>query len=198
MIDIYSRYPGLVRSRLRLANVPERLRGTGLQDIEETLARMRPANAVREWDDAVRAGKVIEAEGMHMTCGVGLWLIGPQGSAVASAVTQQLLIDEVIDSALYVRTHDYLESERPEGSGEFRDRARNSKVLILAGYGTERRNNESGWAVDTLDNLIASRFDRGLPSIVAANLRPPASFCGNLTAEVFVTAAIMEVSREED
>lgn len=198
MRDIYSMYPGLIRSRLRQANIPERLRGATLQSVEETLSRMRPANAVREWDDAVRAGKVVEAEGMHQTCGVGMWIVGPQGSAVASALAQELLIDQVITSALYVRTHDYLESEKPGGEGEYRERAANSQLLILAGYGTERRNNETGWAVDTLDNLIASRFDRGMPSIVTASMKPSASFCGNLAAEVFFTAAIMEAPREED
>lgn len=198
MRDIYSHHPGMVRSRLRRANIPERLRGNLLPEVEQTLARVRPANAIREWDDAVRSGKVVEAEGMYQTCGVGLWIVGTQGSAVACALIQALIIDEVIDSALHVRTHDYLESERPQGSGEFRERAEESKILVLSGYGTERRNNESGWAVDTLDNLIASRFDRGLPSIVTTNMKPPASFCGNLAAEVFSVAAIMEAPREED
>lgn len=198
MRDAYSHLPGMVRSRLRQAKIPQRMRGVTTADVASMLTRTRPAGAVEEWVDAVRRGVIVEAEGKFDTCGVGLWLVGPRSAAIACAVTHDLLVDEVIDSALYVRTHDYLESERPDGSGEFRELAHAAKILILADYASERRNNESGWAVDTLDNLIASRFDRGLPCIVTTSVKAPASFCGHLADELFFSAAIMETPDEED
>lgn len=196
--DIVSHHSGLVRSRLRTANFGSRYLGLTLADdsVRKISGRIAPKGIVDVWSNAVRDGKILRAEGQFETCGKGLWIAGNGGSAVACAAVQELLIDRTIESALYVRTEEYLQSERPEGERQYRNRT-GADVLILSGYGAERRN-ESGWAEATLDNLVAGRFDAGLPTIVTSILKTPTTFCGFVGSEVFYGAAIMEASREED
>lgn len=196
--DIVSAHPGLVRSRLRTANFGNRYLGLTLShpEVARVLSAMRPSDAVGVWMQAVRDGRIVRAQGHFATCGKGLWITGPHSAAVACAMVQELIITNSVVSALYVRTEDYLQSERPEGERQYRDRAM-SEVLILSGYGSERRT-ESGWAESTLDNLVASRFDAGLPTVVCSHLKPPSSMCGYLGNELFYGAAIMETTREED
>jgi len=156
----------------------------------------RPQGLVEKWSEHVAAGDVVRAVGNFEFCGKGLWLVGRHGVAVAAAVAQDLLISESIGSLLYLRSSDYLASERPEGEREFRSRL-DDDLLILSGYGDEHRT-ESGWVDSTLDALIGRRFDQGLPTIVTSKSRPKDSFLGNLSSDIFLIAVIMEVTREED
>lgn len=196
MSDIVSQYPGMIRSRLRTANFGARYLGltTDHPAVKDLLQSVKPTGIVGKWADAVRGGKIVAAEGQFETCGRGLWLAGNGGGAIAASVVQDLIISSTIESALYVRTEEFLQSERPEGSRQYRDKAM-SDVLILSGYGTERK---TEWAEATLDDLIVSRFDRGLPTIVTSLVKHPDSFCGYLGTEIFWSAAIMEATRGKD
>lgn len=191
-------YRGLTTSRLRLSKIGPRYLGL-LPDsphVAPLLEGARPPGLVEKWSERVTAGDVVRAQGNFDFCGKGLWLVGRNGVAVATAVAQDLLIRESIGSLLYLRSSDFLASERPEGEREFRSRV-DDDLLILSGYGDEHRT-ESGWVDSTLDALIGRRFDQGLPTIVTSKSRPKDSFLGNLSSDIFFIAVIMEVTHEED
>lgn len=194
--EIIAGLPGLVRSRLKSANFGPRYLGLTLADprITPILNDIRPVDLVPLWYDIVKEGKVVKAEGEFATCGKGIWFVGVSSGPVACGIAQSLIIEGSISSALYIRTEDYLQSERPEGERQYRDRIY-SDILVLSGYGTERK---TEWAEATLDDLIASRFDKGLPTIVTSTMKPPDSIAGYLSGEMFFSAAIMDGSRGED
>lgn len=184
MIDIVSHYPGLIRSRLRLANVGRNLGLTLDHPVSVArLAQCDPPDGISLWVTRVSDGRIVRAQGEYLTCGKGLWLHGPNGPALGAAILQSLIVNEHIETGLFVRTEQYLQSERPEGDRQFRDR-QECDVLVLAGYGTERRN-ESGWAEATLDNLIVTRYEQGLPTIVTSMRMPPTALSGYLCDELF-------------
>lgn len=194
--EVVAGLPGLVRSRLKSANFGPRYLGVTLADprITPMLANVRPEKLIEEWYANVKRGKVVKAEGEFATCGKGIWFVGITSGPVACALSQSLIIDEAIESALYVRTEDYLQSERPEGERQYRSKIY-SDLLILSGYGTERK---TEWAEATLDDILASRFDKGLPTIVTSAMKPPESIAGYLTGEMFFSAAIMDGNRGKD
>ena len=169
----------LVRSRLRSAKIPKRCEGMRFDspEVAEICGTMKPSGLIFEWMNYVREGKIISSDN-YSTCGKGLWIKGGGGVTPLVACMQDLIVEGTIMSALYVRTEDYLRSERPEGEREYRGLV-TCDVMVLAGYGSERRT-ESGWAEATLDDLIVSRFDKGLPTLVTSLMVPPTSFAGYL------------------
>jgi hypothetical protein len=190
--------PGMIRSKVRVSNVPPRLLGVTLDhpEVKPYLELVRPLDVVQKWAQMVRDGKIVHSVGAVETCGKGLWLVGNQSTKIATAVAQQLLIEGAITSLFYTGVEDYLDSQRP-GADTTYEGHRDDELWILKGYGTERRS-ESGWAVDTLDALISRRYDKGLPTIVASIFKPQDSFHGNLAADIFYSGVIMEVTHEED
>jgi len=192
--------PPKVRARIREAqfsprDVGLRLDAPGVQSIKSRLA---PADATDVWLAGMRDGRILRAEGHYYTCGVGLWLVGRTAndvadlSALAAALTQELIIESVVESAYFTTPEEYLTAERPDGDREVIANCRRD-VLVLSGYGSERRG-EQGWAEATLAMLLSHRWDRGIPTIVTSNRSVPESFASRM----FLTSAIMGGTHGED
>lgn len=181
MDDAVSNYPGLIRSRLRQAGFGPRYMGLtmdtpGIREILEDSADPLLGPSVRFWVELARTGMIIEAEGAFDTCGKGLWFVGGRSDALACAIAQTLVIDEIASSAVYCRAEMLLDSERPEGSREYRTRMYASGgIMVLSGYGLHRL---SDWSDATLDNLLANRVHSGLPTLVTAGRKPPSIIAG--------------------
>lgn len=186
----------LLRSRLRVANLPPRANGLSLTrpGAARVQVKARPEDALARWRMDVASGKVVRAIGEFDTCGVGLFLTGRHASVVAAALLQDLIADEIVESGLYVMVEDYLASERPEGDRRFSESIW-SDVLVLSGLGTERR---TDFARETVEGLLVRRFDRGLPTVIASAHKMRDILPEDLSMEAFRQVAIMEVSREED
>ena len=189
--------PPKVRARIRESQFSPRYVGLRLDDtgVQRVKSRLAPDLAVDGWLAGMRDGRILRAEGEYYTCGKGLWLGGPDVgdlSALAAALTQELIIESVVESAYFITPEEYLTAERPDGDREVLEKCRRD-VLVLSGYGSERRN-EQGWAEATLAMLLSHRWDRGNPTIVTSNRSAPASF-GN---EMFYSAAIMGGTHGED
>jgi hypothetical protein len=205
-VDSVSHHAGLIRSRLRSGNFGPRYLGLTIDNpsVQELIASTKPSKAengktvtlVEKWVTAVREGRIIKAEGQFDTCGKGMWISNAHGAAIGAAIAQTMVIEGVAESIFYIRSQDYLRSEQPGGDREFRDKAE-SDIMILTSYGEEYRS-ENNWAGAVLDDLLASRFDKGLPTIVATSRKPPESLCGYLTSEMFWSIGIMESSSGKD
>lgn len=192
--------PPKVRARIREAQFSPRFVGLRLESpgVQAIKARLTSADAVDGWIAGMRDGRILRAEGHYYTCGVGLWLVGrtvrdvADLSALAAAMTQELVIESVVESAYFVTPEEYLTAERPDGDREVLDKCRRD-VLVLSGYGSERRN-EQGWAEATLAMLLSHRWDRGNPTIVTSTRSAPESF----GSQMFYSAAIMGGTHGED
>lgn len=186
-------YPAIMRSRYRKAAIPVRLRGI-LEDhalVQAMLARCLPSNAVSGYAQAFRDGQVLRAEGRFKTCGKGLWLRGgEEADVIAAAVLQTLLLQEVVESGMYLSVHDLIEGERPGGSP--REGALDCDLVVLQGAGDHYRT-ESGWSDSVVSGFLRRRFDRGLPTIVpslhaSSKSGLPESLCRSAFVEVLVQA----------
>lgn len=185
MDDAVSHYPGLIRSRIRQAGFGPRYLGLTLDTpvIQSLMDDPDVGPLVLHWMELVRSGVVIEAEGAFETCGKGLWLTGGKSDAVACAIAQTLVIEGIASSAVYCNSEIFLDSERPEGLREYRDLSYASGgIMVLSGYGFYR---PSDWADLTLDNLLANRLHKGLPTLVSAKRKPPSMIAGLRSGDVF-------------
>jgi hypothetical protein len=196
-VDNLGQHGALVRSRIRTANIPKRCLGLSLKDPAalSAVSAVRPHGIIEDWVAAVIDGKVVSSQD-YTRCGKGIWVKGAGAVTPLVSALQDLIVGGHIMSGLYLRTEDYLRSERPEGEREYRDKIYND-VVILAGYGSERRT-DSGWAEATLDDLLVSRFDKGLPTLVTSLSRPPESFSGYRSDEMFLPAMVASSSGKDD
>lgn len=161
-------YNPLLRSRFRSANIPVPYSGVYLTEIEEgvrnvqdLLERQGPRQAVETFVAYMSRGMVLRAEGHHDQCGKGLWISGDGSTLVAAALLQELLIHEVIESALYVDAFEYTDSKKPERSAVYDDRIF-SDLLVLTEV-----SRLSEWATGLVYQLTRERYWRGLPTVIA-------------------------------
>jgi hypothetical protein len=150
---------------------------------------------VMAWTESVLSGKVIRTPGSPI-CGLGILLVGKPGhgkTTIASVALQSLI--RAIPDRLYGPTEalpprlgafmDYPkllrtqkaqwdeenESDQREIDAIFGDLTpvENLQLFVLDDLGKEYRT-ATGWAENTFDALLRSRFNSGLPTIITTNV----------------------------
>jgi DNA replication protein DnaC len=139
---------------------------------------------VQTWVDTVRSGVVIKSPGSPSS-GLGLALVGLPGhgkTTLASVALQELIRTMPVSSnqpGLFMDYPKYLRLEKeswndPESkeliqkiNGDVRE---SIPLFILDDLGKEYRT-ASGWAENTFDAVVRSRFNAGLPTIVTTNVK---------------------------
>ena len=186
-----SELSGTVRAQVNAANLPMKTIGWEFSDIEPSDSLEK----VQLWVEMVKSGKVIQSAG-NANCGRGLLLVGEPGhgkTTLASTALQSLIrgipgevlgtpgtlpnrIGAFMDYPKLLRLQKSLWSEENEADqllldsiyGDS-DRMNNVRVFVLDDIGKEYRT-ASGWAENTFDALLRSRFNAGLPTIVTTNV----------------------------
>jgi DNA replication protein DnaC len=165
--------------------------GWEFSDLEQSPA----VETVRQWVERVVNGEIIQKAGDPF-CGLGIMLVGNPGhgkTTLASTALQSLIrgipgevlgtpgtlpnrIGAFMDYPKLLRLQKSLWSEENEADqllldsiyGDS-DRMNNVRVFVLDDLGKEYRTT-SGWAENTFDALLRSRFNAGLPTIVTTNV----------------------------
>jgi DNA replication protein DnaC len=165
--------------------------GWELSDLEQSPA----VEKVRQWVERVVNGEIIQKAGDPF-CGLGIMLVGNPGhgkTTLASTALQSLIrgipgevlgtpgtlpnrIGAFMDYTKLLRLQKSLWSEENEADQLLldsiyvdSDRMNNVRVFVLDDLGKEYRTT-SGWAENTFDALLRSRFNAGLPTIVTTNV----------------------------
>lgn len=191
MYDIH-KLPGSIRAQIYASGIPFKTIGWEFADLEQTPA----LETVRKWVASVKAGKVIRAAG-EPSCGVGLLLVGEPGhgkTTMASVALQELLRGMSKDDwkipastprhptafmdyprllraqkSLWSNGDDQDLQELIDGIYGDTEKELTVQVFVLDDLGKEYKT-VSGWAENTFDALLRSRFNAGLPTIVTTNV----------------------------
>ena len=190
MYDV-NKLPGSIRAQIYASGIPFKTIGWTFDDLDQTPA----LDAVRKWVASVKAGRVIRAAG-EASCGVGMLLVGEPGhgkTTMASVALQELLRGmskedwKVTGStprhpAAFMDYPRLLRVQKSLWSGDEPDlqelvdgiygdaeRELTVQVFVLDDLGKEYKT-VSGWAENTFDALLRSRFNSGLPTIVTTNV----------------------------
>jgi DNA replication protein DnaC len=150
---------------------------------------------VMAWTESVLSGKVIRTPGSPI-CGLGILLVGKPGhgkTTIASVALQSLIraipdrlygptealpprIGAFMDYPKLLRTQkaqwdEENESDQREIDAIFGDLSpvENLQLFVLDDLGKEYRT-ATGWAENTFDALLRSRFNSGLPTIITTNV----------------------------
>ena len=190
MYDLSAIAPS-VRRQILQAGLPMKTIGWEFSDLEQSPA----VEKVRQWVERVVNGEIIQKAGDPF-CGLGIMLVGNPGhgkTTLASTALQSLIrgipgevlgtpgtlpnrIGAFMDHPKLLRLQKSLWSEENEADqllldsiyGDS-DRMNNVRVFVLDDLGKEYRTT-SGWAENTFDALLRSRFNAGLPTIVTTNV----------------------------
>jgi len=190
MYDLSAIAPS-VRRQILQAGLPMKTIGWEFSDLEQSPA----VEKVRQWVERVVNGEIIQKAGDPF-CGLGIMLVGNPGhgkTTLASTALQSLIrgipgevlgtpgtlpnrIGAFMDYPKLLRLQKSLWSEENEADqllldsiyGDS-DRMNNVRVFVLDDLGKEYRTT-SGWAENTFDALLRSRFNAGLPTIVTTNV----------------------------
>ena len=190
MYDLQNLRPS-IRSHINAAGIPERFIGKTLEDLGSYQGEVK--ESVETWLDLVLSGKILKARG-SAKCGLGLLLVGKPGhgkTTLASVVLQEVM--RKADPALWGSTESFAKrpglfvdypkllriqqrswkEDGPEASlmeGVFGDAGNNSvSLLVIDDLGKEHRT-ATGWAENTFDAVLRSRYNAGLPTIVTTNV----------------------------
>jgi len=179
MYDINKESP-TVRHAILRASLPMKTIGMEFSDLDNAKVKA----VVQTWVDTVRSGVVIKSPGSPSS-GLGLALVGLPGhgkTTLASVALQELIRTMPVSSnqpGLFMDYPKYLRLEKeswndPESkeliqkiNGDVRE---SIPLFILDDLGKEYRT-ASGWAENTFDAVVRSRFNAGLPTIVTTNVK---------------------------
>jgi len=182
-------------SWVRIANIPKARIGWEFSDCTDV--DPEELKIVKSWVKLVGDGKIIRADGAK-TCGRGLLLVGKPGqgkSALALTIIQEMMRTFPIESfdvegskvlvkPCYFTTFSGIISLKGSLISEHRDEderlflgmhgdcdddAYNIRVLVIDDVGKEHTS-ASGWQSTLLHDILRTRFNNGLPTIVTTNL----------------------------
>ena len=208
------------QSWLKLAHIPPHLVGWELEDCEAITSQ--DMKDVQDWITSVKNKEVIRVQGSRK-CGVGIMLYGTPGqgkTTLALAVIQEVIrtfsLEEldVKDNNSLVRPcffTTYNEILNIKGAiingsatddqdviyngilGTCEQDSFNIRVLIIDDIGKEHAS-LSGWQRNLLHEVLRTRFNNGLPTIVTTNIRLEdwAALYGDST-ESFANEAFMYI-----
>jgi DNA replication protein DnaC len=190
MYDLSKEAPS-IRKQIVQAGLPMKTIGKEFSDLDPTPA----LEAVKKWVARVVNGEIIQKAGSP-SCGLGIMLVGNPGhgkTTMASTALQSLIrgipadvlgipggfpkrIGGFMDYPKLLRLQKSQFSDEDEATqilldgiyGDS-DRMNNVRVFVLDDIGKEYRT-ASGWAENTFDALLRSRFNAGLPTIVTTNV----------------------------
>lgn len=185
------------KSWLKLANIPAKFIGWGLEDCEDLSQEAHEKIAM--WVGKVKTGFVIRAYGGPL-CGRGLLFAGDPGlgkSTVGAAILQEMITtfpiksfatdSKTLSRPVYFTSYtglialrgqlfsnDFEEREYKLWHGilgDCKDDAFNVRVLVIDDVGAEH-NYTSGWQKNLLHEVLRGRYERGLPTIMTSNTHP--------------------------
>jgi DNA replication protein DnaC len=180
MYDLKTIAPS-VRHRILNAGLPIKTIGKELSDLDNASA----VEMVSAWMDTVRSGMVIKSPGSPSS-GLGIMLVGEPGhgkTTLASVALQELLRTMPFEGSHPAMFMDYPKFLRYQ-KASWDEEDESKKILIDRMYGDEKNSIElfilddlgkeyrtsTGWAENTFDALLRSRFNAGLPTIVTTNV----------------------------
>ena len=179
MYDLSGLAPS-VRHRILNAGLPIKTLGKELSDLDNGPA----VELVKSWVETVSSGMVIKSPGSPSS-GLGIMLVGLPGhgkTTLASVALQELIRSmpfETKQPGLFMDYPKFLRYQKASwGSDEdadsfidriYGDTKQSVEVFILDDLGKEYRTS-TGWAENTFDALLRSRFNAGLPTIVTTNV----------------------------
>ena len=172
-----------VRYQILNSGIPFKSIGMEFSDLDDT-----PAKAtVMKWVSTVQAGGVIKSPGSPLA-GLGLLLVGSPGhgkTTLASVALQELIrtmpgdirtpVGAFMDYPKLLRLKKSTWDEDNEKSSRLLDSIYgdagilNLGVFVLDDIGKEYRT-ASGWAENVFDELLRSRYNAGLPTIITTNV----------------------------
>jgi hypothetical protein len=183
------------RSWIQNANIPKARQGWTIADCK--LGDPEILNGFNRWLIGAKNGKIILASGQE-NCGRGILLCGEPGrgkTAMAAACLQDIMLTfpleafvpspgKVLIRPCYFSTFNEfiaLKGKTMDGSdddekmlyegmlGEAPDDAYNIRVLVIDDLGKEHTT-LSGWQRNLLHDILRTRFNNGLPTIVTTNI----------------------------
>lgn len=180
MYDLSKEAPS-TRHRILNAGLPIKTLGKELIDLDNAQA----IEKINFWMDTVRSGMVIKSPGSPSS-GLGIMLVGEPGhgkTTLASVALQELIRTMPFESTqpgLFMDYPKFLRYQKDSWKDDEDDKelliqriygdAKNSvQLFVLDDLGKEYRT-ASGWAENTFDALLRSRFNAGLPTIVTTNV----------------------------
>lgn len=179
MYDLSKESP-TIKHRILSAGLPMKTLGKELSDLDNSYA----VSLIRSWMDTVRSGGVIKSPGSPSS-GLGIMLVGEPGhgkTTLASVALQELIRTmpfETKQPGIFMDYPKFLRYQKAawdndQSDNDLIDRimgdARHSiELFILDDLGKEYRT-ATGWAENTFDALLRSRFNAGLPTIVTTNV----------------------------
>lgn len=177
-------------STLRMVRLrtPPRFKGLTLDSPAIKALQVDPEGPYQRWLDALREGRIVRAEGLLDTCGLGLWAVGARASALISSILTEAAAHWGY-GGLYLSVSDFLDTMRPDGDDNLADRAHTEDLLVLANIGTQHG---TDWSQATLRTLIVKRFENGLPTLVSSDILPEALLPDSFALDAFLTVAIMK------
>lgn len=180
-----------VRAQIKNSGVPTRFIGLELADLEPYEGST--ATSVNKWLGRFIAGEILETPGSSL-CGKGLLLVGHPGhgkTTLASVILQEVVRttpagfwgeNSPSRPVLFVDYPKLLRIQQRSWKDDGEDEAalmeaiygessqkNNVRLLVLDDLGKEHRT-ASGWAENTFDAVLRSRYNAGLPTIVTTNV----------------------------
>lgn len=169
-----------IRHRILNAGLPVKTLERELSDLDNHAA----IETVQSWMAQVASGKVIRSPGSPLS-GLGIMLVGEPGhgkTTLASVALQELIRTMPFETKQPGLFMDYPKFLRYQKSSWEQDEAKEDliervygdtkdpiDIFILDDLGKEYRTS-TGWAENTFDALLRSRFNSGLPTIVTTNV----------------------------
>lgn len=191
MFDLNELKPYSLKVQVKSASFPSKHVGVELSDLRPYKNKLIELSQL--WIDEVLDGKVISSNDRER-CGRGLLFVGSPGhgkTTLACAIAQELIrkaprqlwdAKHIVDRPVYFTDYPRLlrmekrqfkeedsEEERLIESIYGESKTDNVKLLILDDLGKEYRT-ASGWAENTFDALLRTRFNYGLPTIITTNV----------------------------
>jgi DNA replication protein DnaC len=203
MFDVQKESP-TTRHLILKAAVPMKTFGMELSDLEHTEAR----DLVQSWVSTVQSGVVIKSPGSPSS-GLGILLLGEpgHGKTTMASVALQTLIRTMQIPGLFLDYPKFLRLEKESWENDeikeriseiYGDAKHSLPLLVLDDLGKEHTT-QTGWAENTFDAVLRSRFNAGLPTVITSNV-PLKKWHSAYSASMqsFAHEAFIEVKVESD
>ena len=213
------------QSWIKLAHLPQHLIGWEISDCSAVSSE--DSEDVKSWIDMLRDREIIRAQGSR-NCGKGLMFYGKPGqgkTTLAVAVLQEIIrtfglesldvkegttlvrpcffttFNEILNIKGAIISGDATEDQDVIYNGMLGNCTQDSfniRILIIDDIGKEHAS-LSGWQKNTLHDVLRTRFNNGLPTIVTTNIKREdwAALYGDAT-ESFIYEAFVYIPITSD